>query len=306
MQSGEDENIVLSFILLNYNNVDYTVPCIRSLQETVTVPFEIIVVDNASTDDSINRLSRIPEIKLVKNTTNRGFCAGNNDGAKIASGKYIVILNNDTVITNPNINKLPVILGHLGKYDVVGGKVIGMKGEIQSSGGYEPTIIDLLMQFVILYHKYINLPWVKKVDWSNDNIKEVDWASGCFFAMRLDTYRELDGFDEKIFIYIDEVELHKRARNHGGRILLYPEIVISHYGHISWGSNHHVGLKHNYNSATYFLGKYYSLFHKYMFIFIVKMANLFYLPVYIALRIIPGKKEKFNKKIKFCLTLLTA
>jgi GT2 family glycosyltransferase len=308
MQSSENgKNIILSFVLLNFNNVDYTIPCIDSIHKIVTVPHEIIVVDNASTDDSIDRLSRIEDIKLVKNTTNRGFCAGNNDGARIAKGKYIVILNNDTLLKDPNINRLPDVLAQHGKYDVIGGKVVGMEGEIQSSGGYEPTILDLFMQFAVLYYKKIDFPWVRQMDWSDDSIKEVDWASGCFFAMRLDTYMEMGGFDEKIFIYIDEVELHKRARGMGGRVFIFPEFVINHYGQISWGSSHYVGLRHNYNSATYFLEKNYSLIHKTLFILAVKTVNLFYLPVFSILHLITlGKNAKFKKKLQFCLTILTA
>jgi hypothetical protein len=252
-------------------------------------------------------LSQVEGIKLVKNSTNRGFCAGNNDGAKLAEGRYIVILNNDTLVKDPNINRLPDVLAQHGKYDVIGGKVVGMNGEIQSSGGYEPTILDLFMQFAILYYKKFNFPWVKRIDWSDDSIKEVDWASGCFFAMRLDTYTEMGGFDEKIFIYIDEVELHKRAREKGGRVFIYPEFVIHHYGHISWGSSHYVGLRHNYNSATYFLEKSYSRGHKAVFVLSVKTVNLIYLPVFSILRLITmGRNAKINKKLQFCLTILTA
>lgn len=307
MKQTDRDTIHLSFVLLNFNNVDYTIPCIRSIQDTVKVPFEIIVVDNASTDESIDKLSRIEEIKFVKNSINRGFCAGNNDGAKMAEGKYIVILNNDTLLKDPNINRLPDVLAQHGKYDVIGGKIVGMAGEIQSSGGYEPTILDLFMQFAILYYKKVDFPWVKRMDWSDDSIKEVDWASGCFFAMRLDTYMEMGGFDEKIFIYIDEVDLHKRAREKGGKVFIFPEFVIHHYGQISWGSSHHVGLRHNYNSATYFLEKNYSLLHKALFILSVKAVNLIYLPIFFTLKLLTfGNNEKFNKKLQFCLTILTA
>lgn len=308
MNTASDETkIVLSFILLNYNNVDYTIPCIDSIHNIVTVTHEIIVVDNASTDDSVERLSRVEEIKFVRNTVNRGFTGGNNDGARVAEGKYIVILNNDTLLKDPNINRLPDVLARHGKYDVIGGKVVGMEGEIQSSGGYEPTILDLFMQFAILYYKKIDFPWMKEIDWSDDSIKEVDWASGCFFAMRLDTYMEMGGFDEKIFIYIDEVELHKRARGMGGKVFIFPEFVIHHYGQISWGSNHHVGLRHNYNSAAYFLEKSYSVLHRTLFVLSVKAVNLIYLPVFSILCLITlGRNAKINKKLQFCLTILSA
>ena len=84
--------------------------------------------------------------------------------------------------------------------------------------------------------------------------------------MRRDSFLELGCFDENIFIYLDDVDLHKRIRKMGGRVYLYPHIVILHYGQISWGSNHHVGLKHNYDSVVYYLEKYYSGFHKFLFI----------------------------------------
>lgn len=304
----EEKSIILSFVLLNFNNVDYTIPCIRSIQETVTVLHEIIVVDNASTDDSIDKLSRIEGIKLINNTTNRGFCAGNNDGAKVAEGKYVVILNNDTNVYGSNINDLPGIMEKHDKYDVIGGKVIGMDGKTQASGGFEPTAIELFLQFTVLIYKYFKFPWVRRIDWSNDSVKEVDWASGCFFVMRLDTYIEMGGFDENIFIYIDEVEFHKRARSLGGRALIYPNIKINHYGQISWGgNNHYIGLRHNYNSATYFIRKHGSLFKKWLFIFSIKSVNLVYLPFFLLLKLVTfGKKQKINTKLKFCLTVLTA
>ena len=304
----EAKGVILSFVLLNYNNVDYTIPCINSIHETVNVPYEIIVVDNASTDDSIEKLSKIDEIKLVRNTANRGFTGGNNDGARIAEGKYVVILNNDTNVYGSNINKLPGIMKKHDKFDVIGGKVVGMDGKTQASGGFEPTAIELFLQFTVLIYKYFHFPWVKRIDWNNAGFKEVEWASGCFFVMRLDSYLEMGGFDENIFIYIDEVELHKRARSLGGRVFIYPDIIINHYGQISWGgNNHYVGLRHNYNSATYFLGKHRSSFEKWLFIVTVKMINLVYLPFFALMKLVTmGKKGKINTKLKFCLTVLLA
>src|SRR3989338_6967159 len=120
MQTSNSGNeIILSFILLNYNNADYTVPCIESIQKTLAVPYEIIVVDNASADDSLKRLSKIEDITLVKNSANRGFTGGNNDGVCAAGGKYVVILNNDTTVYASNINELPAVLDSHCRYDVI-------------------------------------------------------------------------------------------------------------------------------------------------------------------------------------------
>jgi len=302
------EGIILSFILLNYNNSDYTIPCIDSIKRIMNVPHEIIVVDNGSTDDSLKRLSRISGITLVRNKTNRGFTGGNNDGVKVARGKYVVILNNDTVLEDERINEIPFILDSLGRYDVIGGRLIGMDGRIQPSGGYEPYPLFLFLQFTVLCYKKIHLPWLREFyfsEWEDEDVQRVDWASGCFFAMRRDAFIELGGFDENIFIYLDEVDLHKRARKKGGKVYLYPQLVIKHYGQISWGSNHHVGLRHNYNSAVYYLGKYKGPFHKFFFVISVKLVNLMYLPLFLSLNMIKDK-VKFKNKLKFCLTLITA
>ncbi len=309
MQSiGNEDKLAISFILLNYNNSDYTIPCIESIKRIVDVSYEIIVVDNGSTDNSLERLSRIQGITIVKNKTNRGFTGGNNDGVRIAKGKYIVILNNDTILEDEGINQLPSILDSLGRYDVVGGRLIGMDGRIQPSGGYEPYPLFLFLQFTVLCYKKIDFPFLRRFyfsDWKDEAVKKVDWASGCFFAMRRDSFLELGGFDENIFIYLDEVDLHKRARSKGGNVYLYPQLVIKHYGQISWGSNHYTGLRHNYNSAVYYLGKYNGIFQKFIFVISVKTVNLFYLPFFFFLNIIKDN-VKLKNKLKFCLTILSA
>jgi hypothetical protein len=310
INSQQQEEMVLSFILLNYNNTDYTIPCIESIREVVKVPYEIIVVDNGSTDNSIEKLSRCEGIRLVRNTTNRGFTGGNNDGVRVARGRYLVILNNDTILEDKRINELPSILDSLGRYDVVGGRLIGVDGRIQPSGGYEPYSLFLFLQFTVLCYKKIHLPWLKEFyfsEWGDEEVKRVDWASGCFFAMRRDAFFELGGFDENIFIYLDEVDLHKRARNKGGKVYLYPQLVIRHYGQISWGNKHYIGLRHNYNSAVYYLGKHRGLFQKIAFIISVKIVNLFYLPLLAFFNIIKGRgSQKLRDKLRFCLTIITA
>ena len=308
--SNSGKEIILSFILLNYNNADYTVPCIESIQKTLEVPYEIIVVDNASADDSLERLSKIEDITLVKNSANRGFTGGNNDGVRAARGKYVVILNNDTTVYASNINELPAVFDSHGRYDVIGGRMVGIDGKAQTSGGFEPSPVIFYLQFILLCYIYIKLPWLKSfwfTEWTDNRVVEVDWAGGCFFAMRRDTYMELGGFDENIFIYLDEVDLHKRTREKEGHIYLYPNFIIQHYGFISWRGNNHVGVRHNYNSASYYLGKYYSRFHKLLFISAVKLINLLYLPGLFIMSLFTIRKVKvINDKLKICWTLLLA
>lgn len=299
---------LLSIILLNHNNSGYTVPCIRSIQETLTVPYEIIVVDNGSTDNSIEELSRIGDIKLVVNKVNRGFTGGNNDGVRIAAGDYIMILNNDTILYGSNLNKLPDILKERSPLDVIGGKIVSKDtGSAQTAGGSEPNLFQLILYLTVFCYGYINVPrwllfWFS--DWTGD-LREGDWASGCFFVMRRDLYLSLGGFDENIFIYLDEIELHKRVRQRGGRIYLYSNLIIQHYGSVTWKGKSHIGVKHVYHSAKYFLEKHKGRIQKSVFVFIVKSVNLLYLPVIFLLTVISlGRFSKLNEGLKICKVIL--
>jgi len=97
---------MVSIIILNYNSFDLTCQCISSIYEkTKNVDFEIIIVDNASTLDNPDKfLELFPKIKLVKNTENRGFAGGCNDGIKVADGDNILLLNSDTKLLNDAIS----------------------------------------------------------------------------------------------------------------------------------------------------------------------------------------------------------
>lgn len=303
-----DTGTLFSFILLNFNNFHYTEACVRSLRETLNISYEIIVVDNASSDDSRKRLAGLHGVRLVLNDRNRGFTGGNNDGAAVAQGDYVVILNNDTTVYDSGLNALPDVLCRHAVNDVIGGKTIGKDGQTQCSGGYEPSFIHLLLQFCLYCYRYFPIPGVKEHWFSafrNESAHEVDWASGTFFVMRRQTFEKLGGFDEKIFIYLDEVDLQARARKLGGRIFLYPQFRITHHQQTGWKAHNALGWKYNYQSAAYYLGKHRGALHRALFVAVTKATNALLWPLFFLANLATGRRcAKIADKLLICETFI--
>jgi GT2 family glycosyltransferase len=105
-ESGTARHPLTSIIILTYNQLEYTRQCVRSVVDHTSEPFELIFVDNASADGTLDYLQTIPGAKLVRNTENLGFAGGNNQGLALAEGEYVVLLNNDTVVTSGWLDSL--------------------------------------------------------------------------------------------------------------------------------------------------------------------------------------------------------
>ena len=128
----------ISIVVLCYNQLDYTKKCVRSILTKTAYPnYELVLVDNASTDETAEYLKTLDasheNVKIVLNTTNRGFAGGNNDGIRAAAGEYIVLLNNDTVVTRGWLT------GMLKRF-LTGGKKIGIVGPVTNSIGNEAMV----------------------------------------------------------------------------------------------------------------------------------------------------------------------
>ncbi len=230
---NSDKKIILSIIIVNYNGMKFLEDCLNSIKHLVSVPHEVIIVDNASTDKSCEYLERtFPETTLIKNEKNLGFSAGNNIGVKKALGEYVLLLNNDTLLRT-DLKVAIDIFAKNEKLGVLGGRLFYGNGSLQFSLGYEHTPSRIIFSWLGL-GSFSKAPEIFKQVETNPKFYEgyqsgVDWVSGAFFFTRKSLWEELGGFDEKYFMYVEEVDFCKRVELNGNEVAFTPEVEVTHF-----------------------------------------------------------------------------
>lgn len=247
----------VSIILLNYKKPYLTTTCLSSLYEHLQPELnkgevEIIVVDNNSQDDSLKILreeikqKEYARVHLITNKENAGFGKGCNIGAQQATGEYLLFLNNDTVVKDRGIVAMADYMQHNHEVAILGGQLRNADGTLQASSGDFYTVAKVMM--LLLGMQRFGL-----VDKSPSKISEVDWVKGGLMMVRKNVFEELGGFDEKIFMYIEDMELCYRAKKKGFKTFFYPEITVLHAEHGS--ANKTFAIVHIYKNLLYFYKK---------------------------------------------------
>lgn len=225
----------LSVIILNYNVRYFLELCVLSVQNALDqIEGEIIVVDNDSQDDSCEMMKqRFPTIKLIENKDNCGFPKGNNIGVAVAKGKYICILNPDTVVAEDTFTKVLAFAERQKKLGIVGVKLIDGAGNFlpESKRGI-PTPFVAFTKMMGLYNLFPKIKFLGKyyaTHLSQNETGKVDILVGAFMVMKRDLYLELEGFDENCFMYSDDIDLSYRMLLQGKSNYYYPETTVIHY-----------------------------------------------------------------------------
>lgn len=220
----------LSIIIVNYNHLELIEKCLESiLSSSISFPYEIIVVDNASEELPKILISQDPNlpaqagIQIIRNKENVGFGRANNQGAKVAKGEYLLFLNTDTEVLDNAIEKL-VVFAEDKTATIVGPKLQNPNHSPQASCG---PFYSLSVTFAMLFLKGDQLHITR---YSPANVTEVDWVSGACFLIRKTDFEKVGGFDESIFMYMDEIDFCFRAKKIGIRILCYPGAQFIHIG----------------------------------------------------------------------------
>lgn len=221
----------VSIIIINYNTRQMTAECIDSIiDKTSGLSFEIIVVDNASTDGSKDFFSRDNRIIYVYNSENLGFGRANNIGAKHANGKYLFLLNSDTILVSNAIEAFYSFMENNKDIASCGANLVDENGKMTVSHGNFPSLLQELstIGFYKLYKKtYRNR--IALGQFANEgNISDVDYISGADIFIRRNIFERLNGFDRDYFMYYEETDLYYRMSNSGYRSCLIPSITIIH------------------------------------------------------------------------------
>jgi GT2 family glycosyltransferase len=222
----------VSIIIVNWNTRELLRDCLDTIaKQTRRVSYEIIVVDNASSDGSPGMCERtFPCVKLIANAVNRGFAAGNNQGMQVASGRYVLLLNPDTVVLDGAIDRCVAYADSHPDVGVVGCQVLETDDRIQQTGFSFPSTWTLFLVSG-LSRLFPRSPLFAKPQlgwWRRDSEKDIDIVSGMFMLVRREAIRQVGGMDESYVVYAEETDWCFRFRKAGWRRAFFPEARIIH------------------------------------------------------------------------------
>src|SRR5262245_55617570 len=226
----------VSIVIVSYNSADCLGPCIDAIENTIHgFPFEIIVVDNASQDDSAGLVDRDhPIVRLLRSATNLGFAKGVNHGVRHAHGEMVLLLNPDTVVGPRAIETLVQTLESDPGIGIVGARTRYADGSVNATCCFgEPTLWSSFCVAIGLARLFRHSPWFNVEDiggWARDTRRDVATLAGCCVLVRRTLWDELSGFDERFFMYSEDVDLCARIRANGYRCVLEPAADVTHHG----------------------------------------------------------------------------
>lgn len=227
---------IVSVLIVSYNTGELTLECLASLyRETSDLPFETIVVDNASADGSADKIREaFPGVQLHALDENLGFGRGSNLAAKHASGRYLVLLNPDTVVLDRAIERIVAYAESHQGCGILGGRTLNPDGSLNPTSAWAaPSLWSQFCQATCLSTLFRGSALFdprSMGSWQRDSEREVEVVSGCFMLLTADFWNELGGFDERFFMYGEDVDLNLRARSSGRPSWLVPEATIIHAG----------------------------------------------------------------------------
>ncbi|HAU37824.1 MAG TPA: glycosyl transferase family 2 [Phycisphaerales bacterium] len=230
---GETPDV--SIVIPVYNKLAYTLDCLRSIAaEPNRASYEVIVVDDCSTDGTAKAMSRVANLRCVRNATNLGFLRSANAGAAAARGKYILLLNNDTTVTAGWIDRLRETFDRFDDAGLAGAKLVYPNGVLQEAGG---------------------ILWRDGSAWNYGNgddpsaeqynyVRRADYVSGAAVLIPADFWRQLGGFSEEFLpAYCEDSDLAMRVRAAGRQVYYQPAAVVVHHEGVSHGRSVRAGLK---------------------------------------------------------------
>ena len=246
----------VSIVIPHWNNVDVLSECLESISNTNFENFETIVVDNASTDNSVASVrSNYPNVKLIENDKNYGYAGGCNIGAEAASGDFLIFLNNDTVQEKDWISNLIKTINSDDKIAAVQPKILNYYDRnvfdyAGGSGGH----MDI---YCFPFARGRIFSFQENDEGQYNNKEKCFWSSGTCFMVRRELFQKSGGFDESFFAHMEEIDLCWRLYAMGFEVWVEPDSVVYHknaltlpmYSHKKYYLNHR-------NSLLMLLGNY--------------------------------------------------
>jgi GT2 family glycosyltransferase len=267
----------VSIIIVNYNTINLLRNCLNSLMQTEGRVCELIVVDNASTDGSAEMVANeFPGVVLVRNQQNAGFSKANNQGMKLAKGKYFLLLNSDTVVRAGAVEIMAEFLGSQTAVGAVTCKLLNANGTIQASISNRPGPVLLFFRLLGVSRLISGdraRRWLSRTCGfflgktirsylapytAHDSPVEVENISGACMMLRREAVQQVGFLDEGFFMYFEDMDYCVRLQNAGWKMYYLPQGEIIHLGGMSSGGRMRNYSVHSYRALFHFYRKHFS------------------------------------------------
>lgn len=288
----------LSILIVSWNTCDLLDQCLKSIYETTKgIEYEVIVVDNASSDSSVDMVKRkYPQVKLISNTDNVGFARANNHAYEISSAEFVMLLNPDTVVLDGSINRMLDVLKANDDCATVAPKLLWNDRTVQPSIGEFPTLTHELIDALCLT-RFTGKRHSSRFYVPNDNrLHDIAWACGACLLIRRGALRSASKIlDERYFMFSEETDLCKTVRMDGWRVCYEPNAAIVHLGSGSTSKVQKEMLARLYESKFLYFEKHHDTLYADVYRFIV-------LPIHLMVRLagfLPGlvlKKSEYTRQ----------
>jgi GT2 family glycosyltransferase len=229
-QSGE--RVDVSVIVVNYNTAHLLAEMFAALAAgRGALVLQIIVVDNASRDNSVDVLrAKFPDVELIVNTVNVGFGRANNQALARVRGRYVLLINTDAFVAPDTLPLTVAYMDAHARCGVLGVKLVGRDGALQPSCRYDPTPWNLFLAATGMGRFFPRTRLVDDMTWDHASVRECDWVPGCYYLVRSEVIARVGLFDPRFFMYYEEVDHCRAVRKAGFDVIFYPFSQVVHLG----------------------------------------------------------------------------
>ena len=293
-------NLKLSISLVNTNNRDLLRECLKSLYEQDHgVTFEVVLVDNISTDGSVEMVqSEFPQVKVMVNTKRMGFAANHNQAIQECKADYILVFNEDTIVKPGALKAMTDYLDTHSDTGAVGCRLENPDGTLQRSCYKFPTPWRKVAENLLLTAAFPNNPIVGDYrGWNHDEVREVDMVIGAVLMVRRAVIEKTGLLDEGFFIYSEETDWCLRMHKDGFKVAFVPNGTIVHYGGQSSVAMKDRQFCESVRNEVRYIRKHFGLSGEMLYRASMLFGSVLRIGAFSVIRFVPGKREAADRVI---------
>lgn len=225
---------MVDIVIVNWNSGDYLYKCVETIftQANDEVVGHVFIIDNNSSDESLKKINSHKKIVVIENKQNNGFSKACNQGFKLCTSPYVLLLNPDTQLFDTTLSQCILFMSSHSDIDILGCQLLDDDGEVSYSCARFPTPLRYFYDMTGLSKvaPKIFTPAILMTDWDHKDSRKVDQVMGAFMFMRLSIFERLGYFDEQFFVYYEELDFSKRLYDAGGVSYFDAAIQATHSG----------------------------------------------------------------------------